>query len=740
MLTSCRLIILLCCYSLPVWSQRPALTNDSWRTWTTLAPQYGIRDDGHYCWYQYGSPTNGDTLCYHSFYQHQRTVFPHGFNPVFAGQYFLFQLPGDTLCIMTNDSLQQIPGIKSYTIAQEQLLLQETDTLRWIDLTTGLTRFIWPGSVSQLAADGHQLAFLEGNTLRYYRPGMDSAIVLNEQCAGGLQFSRDGKYLQYQLPLPVPAPTEKLHIWHYQDYYLQAPPVVPTTLVLCLTNGKSFTVNPPGTQIAWQHGGRYIIIQNSVNHQEYYWNKKIINTLHLVDTHTGMQKMITANPGKLLLQPSISPNERFMTWYDHTTAAIYSYEIASGHIRKLIKGIGVAQWSAGDSIVFIHSNRDVWQVDPSGKQAPIKLTKGKQQHLVFRQLYPDVFIAFNTHTKANGFWKWEQGKLNVCTMEDRLFYMPVYPLDQYPPIKAKDTSIYLVAGMRGESGPDLCVTGDFTHFTSLTKIHPEDNYNWLSVTLTKYGLLYQPQDFDPAKKYPVIFHYYESSKDYLHRYLAPALSEGTLNIPWYASNGYVVFVAHIRTRPRHPGSSAARAVIRAAKYLSAFNWVNKEKMGLQGHSFGGYITNYVVTHSQLFSAAQASAGPTDFLSGYGAIRKVTGSAMQQLYEQGQNKMGRPPWEIPRMYLKNSPVMRVNQVNTPLLLMHNDNDNAVPFAQSIELYTALRRLQKRVWLLQYRNEGHQLFRDPDKLDFTIRQQQFFDHFLKDKPMPDWMKAH
>ncbi|WP_186774532.1 alpha/beta hydrolase family protein [Chitinophaga pinensis] len=114
--------------------------------------------------------------------------------------------------------------------------------------------------------------------------------------------------------------------------------------------------------------------------------------------------------------------------------------------------------------------------------------------------------------------------------------------------------------------------------------------------------------------------------------------------------------------------------------------------------------------------------------------------MQQLYEQGQNKMGSPPWEIPRLYLKNSPVMRVNTVNTPLLLMHNDNDNAVPFAQSIELYTALRRLQKKVWLLQYRNEGHQLFRDPDKLDFTIRQQQFFDYYLRDQPMPDWMKAH
>ncbi|ACU57560.1 S9 family peptidase [Chitinophaga pinensis] len=641
---------------------------------------------------------------------------------------------------MTNNSLQQVPGVKAYTIAHEQLLLQQEDTLRWIDLETGHTRFIWPGSVNQLAADGHQLAFFTDTTLRYYQPGMDSAIVLDQHCAGGLQFSNDGKYLQYQLSLPVPAPTEKLRIWNYQDYYLQTPPAIPTTMIVCLASGQSFIVNLPGTQIAWQHGGRYIITQNSVNHQEYYWNKKIINTLYLVDTHTGIQKKITANTDKLLLQPSISPNERFMTWYDHTTAAIYSYEIASGHIRKLIKGIGVAQWSAKDSVVFIHSDRDVWQIDPSGERPPVKLTNGKQQHMIFRQVYPDIFVSFDTRTKANGFWKWEQGKLHICTMEDRLFYMPVYPLDQYPPVKAKDTSVYLVTGMRDGTSPDLFVTKDFQHFTSFTKIHPEERYNWLRVTLTKHGLLYQPQDFDPAKKYPVIFHYYEGSKDYLHRFITPALSEGTLNIPWYVSNGYMVFVPHIITKQRHPGRSAARAVIRAAKYLSTFGWVNKERMGLQGHSFGGYVTNYVITHTQLFAAAQASAGPTDFISGYGAIRKSTGTAMQQLYEQGQNKMGRPPWEIPRLYLKNSPVIRVNKVHTPLLLMHNDNDNAVPFAQGIELYTALRRLQKKVWLLQYRNEGHQLFRDPDKLDFTIRQQQFFDHYLKDKPMPDWMKAH
>jgi dienelactone hydrolase len=511
-------------------------------------------------------------------------------------------------------------------------------------------------------------------------------------------------------------------------------------MVLAMDTKKCFPVNTPGTQIAWWDGGRYIITQNSLNHQEYYWNKTIISSLYLIDIHTGVQKMITANSDKLLLQPAVSPNGQFMTWLDPSTGYIRCHEIASGQTRNLLKGIGVAQWSSGDSSVFIETNHDVWQVDPLGNESPVNLTHGRPQRLNFRLLFPGILTAFNTHTKANSFWKWVQGQLTNYHIADCLYYFPVYPLDAYKPVKAKDTGIYLLATMQAGSSPNLLLTANFKTFTGLTHIHPEQNYNWLNVTLTRHGLLYKPQDFNPKKKYPVIFHYYEGSRDSLHRYLKPALSEGTLNIPWYVSNGYIVFVPHIQTKQRHPGRSAAGAVIKAAKYLSAFSWVDKEKMGLQGHSFGGYVTHYVITHSRLFAAAQASAGPVDFISGYGAIRKLTGTAMQPLYEQGQNKMGVPPWEKPLLYLKNSPVIRADKVHTPLLLMHNDNDNAVPFAQSMELFTALRRLQKRVWLLQYSGEGHQLFRDEDRLDFTIRQQQFFDHYLKGLPMPDWMKVH
>ncbi|PSL33565.1 alpha/beta hydrolase family protein [Chitinophaga ginsengisoli] len=722
------------------WSQKPLITNESYRTWTRLSSNYGIRNDGQYVWYQYGSPATGDILVLHKADHTDHREFPRGFNPTFSDKRFLFQLPGDTLAIVTADSVAYWPAISTYAIAQQQLILQKSDTLVWTDLNTGRSKTIYEGPVSQVAFNGQQLAFITDQTLRYYQREVDTIRILHDSCMGPLQFSRDGKRITCQLLTDKQPTPEKIRIWHYQDNYLQTPPPVPTTVVIRLDDGQTLPVNVPGTQVAYQDGGRYIITQNSLNYPEYYWNKAVISTLYLVDTETGTRKTIAANREQLLVPISISPGERFMTWYDPSSQYIRCYEIATGHTRDLLKGIGIAQWTAGDSTVFMHTTEDVWQVDPTGAKPAVNLTQGKQGHTIFRLLFPGIFAAFDTKTKDNGFWRWNNSRLVPCTMDACLYYWPQYPLDQYKPIKAKDTTIYLLQRMQATESPNLLLTDDFIHFTPVTNIRPEADYNWLTVTLTKEGLLYKPTNFDPQKKYPVIFHYYERSKDYLHRYLPPALSEGPLNVPAYVSNGYIVCIPEIRTKKGHPGKSAAKAVLGAAKYLSAFPWVDKQKMGLQGHSFGGYITNYIITHSDLFAAAQASAGPVNFFSGYGAIRKITGTAMQQLYEQGQNNMGVTPWDRPGLYSKNSPVIRANRVHTPLLLMHNDNDNAVPFAQSIELFTALRRLQQPVWLIQYRDEGHQLFRDPQKLDFSIRQQQFFDHYLKGTPAPDWMKAH
>jgi dipeptidyl aminopeptidase/acylaminoacyl peptidase len=202
------------------------------------------------------------------------------------------------------------------------------------------------------------------------------------------------------------------------------------------------------------------------------------------------------------------------------------------------------------------------------------------------------------------------------------------------------------------------------------------------------------------------------------------------------SNGYLVCIPNIYYTVGHTGQSVINSVVSAAQYLSAFPWVDAARMGLEGHSFGGYETNYLVTHSNLFAAAQESAGPADFVSGYGELA-FGGMSSAVWHETGQGRLGTTPWQRPDIYLENSPVFRLDKVTTPLLMLHNKEDGAVSFSQGVEMFTGLRRLQKPVWLLQYDDEDHILNTTDCRLDFSIRQEQFFDHYLKGAPMPVWM---
>ena len=182
------------------------------------------------------------------------------------------------------------------------------------------------------------------------------------------------------------------------------------------------------------------------------------------------------------------------------------------------------------------------------------------------------------------------------------------------------------------------------------------------------------------------------------------------------------------------GQSVYDAVVSAAKYLMEFSWVDSKKMGIQGHSFGGYETDYLVTHSHIFSAACSASGFCDLISWYGSAAR--GSYPMYWAEQNQGRFGTNLWKSPNSYIKNSPIFKADQVTTPLLMMQNKADPVVPFAQGVEFFTALRRLGKKVWMLQYDEGEHQISWMAGK-DFTIRMTQFFDHYLKGMPAPRWM---
>jgi dipeptidyl aminopeptidase/acylaminoacyl peptidase len=358
-----------------------------------------------------------------------------------------------------------------------------------------------------------------------------------------------------------------------------------------------------------------------------------------------------------------------------------------------------------------------------------------------------MLTAFSHDSQESGFFSKridEKGDPLLLTMGP--YNYQIIAVADVDSARSGGTSAYLVSRESVSDSRNLLVTTNFKTFAAVSDVHPERNYNWLTAELMKWtlpdgssnlGVLYKPENFDPTKKYPVIFYYYEILSNELYKYKVPAPASGRMDIPTFVSNGYLVFTPDIHYKVGHPMMSAVDAVDSAAEYLATKPWADGSKFGLQGISFGGIETNYIVAHSHLFAAANAASGIADFDSGYDSIAG-NGSSLQVMYEWTQMRIGATLWQRPDLYLENSAVMHADDVTTPLLIMHTDKDGVCLFPQAVEFFTALRRLGKKVWMLEYEDYDHGLpDESPAAADFTIRLSQFFDYYLKGALPPRWM---
>lgn len=235
----------------------------------------------------------------------------------------------------------------------------------------------------------------------------------------------------------------------------------------------------------------------------------------------------------------------------------------------------------------------------------------------------------------------------------------------------------------------------------------------------------------------MMVYFYERNSNGLHNYRPPAPSASTINIPFFVSNDYIVFVPDIKYDIGLPGPSAYNCIIPGVQSIVARGFVDAENMAIQGQSWGGYQVAHLITRTNMFKAAGAGAPVVNMTSAYGGIRWGTGMSRMFQYEQTQSRIGGTLWEKPLYYQQNSPLFYMDRVNTPVLIMHNDEDGAVPWYQGIEMFMALKRLNKPAWLLQYNGEDHNLRQRKNRKDLSIRLSQFFDHYLKGAPAPLWM---
>jgi len=246
--------------------------------------------------------------------------------------------------------------------------------------------------------------------------------------------------------------------------------------------------------------------------------------------------------------------------------------------------------------------------------------------------------------------------------------------------------------------------------------------------------LHLPANYEKGKRYPCVVYIYEKLSQTLNMYMMP--SAYGFNKSVYTSNGYAVLMPDITYTINDPGMSSVWCVLPAIDAAVASGVVDRARVGLQGHSWGGYQTSFLITQTDAFAAAVAGAPLTNMISMYSSIYWNSGSANQPIFESSQGRFTGGYWENIEAYTRNSPVYWAQKVKTPFVILHNDKDGAVNWNQGIEYYNTLRRLGKPVVMLEYVGENHGLQKAANQKDYGVRMREFFDHFLMGRPVPKW----
>jgi dipeptidyl aminopeptidase/acylaminoacyl peptidase len=482
-----------------------------------------------------------------------------------------------------------------------------------------------------------------------------------------------------------------------------------------------------------------------------------------VDLNTGERKLLLEHYSGN--QVYISPEGTNCVYWNFENSNWYELDLVTSksknstqQIKELFKEkyhdtpdqpapMGKIHWISETSYL-VESQTNIWRLDIDSEK--INLTKNTNPHLHFSVLNfekdstylstDNLYIkSFNFRTKEEGLWLLKGEALTPVFVVAK----HIVQLD-----KAKNRAVFLLRQSTISQFPDVQLmdsTGEcrLLHHTN----SQQEEYNWATVELTSWksysgdslsGLIYKPQNYDASKKYPLIVYYYERYTDNMHRHYAPRPTASIIFATEYCSNGYIVFMPDIPYVTGKPAQSAYNAIMSGVDHvLKTYPAVDEKRMGLQGQSWGGYQTAQLITMTTRFRCAMAGAPVSNMFSAYGGIRWGSGLSRSFQYEKGQSRIGKTIWEAPELYFENSPLFHLPKVQTPLLIMHNDKDGAVPWYQGIELYNGLRRLNKPVWLLNYNDDDHNLMKTANRIDLSIRMKSFFDYYLMDYPAPKWL---
>ena len=606
-----------------------------------------------------------------------------------------------------------------------------------------------------------------------------------------LSFSKSGALLSFGVQPLLPVKDTSLpefdrvsvDIWNYTDANLQSTQLksleasLKSTEAIVYrpaTNQSTYLgkINDRQIQITMEGDGQVAIATIDSNYTiASQWEGYGKRDLYTLNTVTGQKQLVQKGLKGSLIAPSYDGS--LIVFYDEVSKQYKSYNTTTFQTKQIAKDIqfplydedndvpddpnayGIAMWMDNNKSFILYDRYDLWLVDATGLNASQLLTKGRASKKEYRFVKIDAdkkFIGFKDQILLKVYNEVDKKEgLALLDMGNRaLFTITEQPMHFTTIVGAKNSN-QLIAMQEDEKTAANIFPYTFTQEKqtpiALTTINPQQaNYNWMQSQLVKWkaytgktaeGILYLPEDFDAKKKYPMIVYFYERNNQTLHNYLPPSPTPSRLNIPFFVSRGYVVFVPDIWYKKGYPGQGAYDYIVSGTRAMVQKGFIDSTRIGLQGQSWGGYQIAYLITKTNLYAAAWAGAPVVNMTSAYGGIRWGAGINRQFQYEKTQSRIGANLWERPDLYIKNSPLFELNKVKTPIVIMSNDADDAVPWYQGIEMFTAMRRLSKPIWMLVYNNEAHNLVERKNRKDIQIREQQFFDHYLKGAPMPIWM---
>jgi len=617
---------------------------------------------------------------------------------------------------------------------------------------------------------------------------------------GRIEFSKDGSRLFFGTAAPphadpddAPEPV-KVDIWHYKD-----PEIQPMQRVRAEEERKRsyramfsladrrFTqlATPDMPELRTNDSGTIALGVSDVPYKQLVSWDGSYDDDYVVSLGDGSRKRILE---KANFPGSMSPGSNYVLFFDEHDDQWHVVRTSDGQNVNLTAKLGVkfqsetddrpehpspygsAGWTEGDKTVLLYDRYDIWEVKPDGSGGR-RVTDGRRDHIIFRYprteqpppaaeeeggprrrdtdesvvstTRPLILSAVDEKTRASGLYR---VTLNAIVPAAKLVMLDK---NVGVPIKARDADVYVFTMSRFEEFPNLWASsGAFTDMKKISDANPQQaQYNWGTSELIEYvnadgktlkAILTKPEDFDPSKKYPLLVYIYEGLSQNLHRYVPPAPGGSSINVTRYVSNGYIVLQPDIVYDIGYPGESALKCVLPATQKVVAMGFVDPKRVGIQGHSWGGYQITYMITRTNIFHAVEAGASVVDMAGGYGGIRWGTGMSRAFQYEKTQSRIGLPPWENPKLYLENSPIYWIDKIKTPYLTMANDEDDAVPWQQGIQFFTAMRRLGKEAYMFTYNGEKHGLRQRENQKHWTVHLAEYFDYFLKDAPKPDWME--